>query len=711
MSRCTRPTFAKSLNALRFVLALTSLPLLLSCESTDATADRSIGGFEVVEGALQAKDWNPLNLNAGAMVLYEVQVRSANACDPAVGSAAQKAACTAKLAPKVTYQAEGMTCKDLTNLQKIKLGTLDDMLADTADYRQGITLRYIQEKVGANAVWLMPVFPNNAKWSIPDACDNLGSPYAVRDYYHVQGKLAQTCIKGGKDEDSATPCWGNTTLDTFIAQAHKRGLKVMLDLAFNHFGHNYLMYDTTEFTPIRERIAKGEDLEKLWNFTATYDAGLLKPTLLDTTAKLTTATGKAGSLHQKNLAALKAKCPKLSGDNLVRAYNVWRVALDSERAKFPCTSSYLEFAAPGFYVGADHWNPSVGAGDNFSGDGFNTWKDVKFLYHHEANIAHKHEFYRNREYLFRVMNYWTSRGVDAFRLDHTTDAFSGIDPNEWDYIVSKVNYYAMKRGQATPVYMAEEFHDQPGMNKVVDMMTEGYVTDMCGRNGVTKNAAHVEKVLNGMKRFGDHAFVMTALETHDEKRLLDGTGFDVWTGAGFWGIGAASRSTPMLLMGQEFGEPWQLGFRKSDYLRSRFEGTANYNSQGDVLREYYRKLITGRLAPQNQALLASGQAYLRTKAKNAIDQRLLAMVKWSPDGNVVFVVHNLWNENAAQTYYLPPDLKKRISMQDGLKYKLVDVLSGQQQGACKTGADLGWEFYVSLPSYVRAQWLRLELCS
>ena len=39
--------------------------------------------------------------------------------------------------------------------------------------------------VGANALWLMPVFPVNDEWNLPDACDNLGSPYAVRDYLHV----------------------------------------------------------------------------------------------------------------------------------------------------------------------------------------------------------------------------------------------------------------------------------------------------------------------------------------------------------------------------------------------------------------------------------------------------------------------------------------------------------------------------------------------
>src|SRR5262245_40751374 len=66
---------------------------------------------------------NDLNLAAGSMILYEVQVRSANACHPGVGSPEQRAACTAKVSPKVEYRAEGMTCSD-AELQKIRLGTL-----------------------------------------------------------------------------------------------------------------------------------------------------------------------------------------------------------------------------------------------------------------------------------------------------------------------------------------------------------------------------------------------------------------------------------------------------------------------------------------------------------------------------------------------------------------------------------------------------------
>lgn len=659
-----------------------------------------------LRGRRAQSDYNDLNFAAGTMVLYEVQARVANACHPDVGADWQRQACRNKVAPKVVYRAQGASCASFSDLQQIRLGTLDDLMQGSADYRTGITLRYVSEKVGANTVWLMPPFPNNDTWSLPEGCDNLGSPYAVRDYLHVSGSLASRCIEAGKDEHDATPCWGNAELDALIQQAHGRGLKVMLDLALNHFGHNYLMYDYADFTPVRERIARGENLEGLWDYAGTYEEPLLHPQLLDTLQRLEELR-QASPFHQANLAALEKRCPTLSGDALVRAYNIWRVALDWERQSFPCDPVYLEYGAPGFYLGRDSWDPAQAAGDNFT----NNWVDVKFLFHHENNPSHRHEFVRQREYLFRVLNYWTSRGVDGFRLDHTTDGNSGMAPNEWKYLLSKVDYYAWRRGQARPVYLAEEFGDQMGMNHVVDAMTEGYVGDMTGRGGIIKDAGRVESVLHNMDRFGGHAFVMTALETHDERRLLDGTGFDIWTGAGFFGIGAGTRSTPMLLMGQEFGEPWALSFRRSDFLRGRFVGSANYNPSGDALAAYYRTLITLRLDDRNRALYSPGYAFLRTRDGNAADPRIFAQVKWSHDGNVVFVFHNLWTQDVAQSYYIDPQLADTLLIRDELSYRLWDVISGQQKGPCQRGADLKWNFYVSMDAGTRAQWLRLETCN
>lgn len=638
-----------------------------------------------------------LNFSAGTQVLYEVQVRSANACDPNVGADWQRAQCTAKPGARVVYRGEGTSCPILGEQQRIKLGTFEDMLQDHADYRAGITLRYIKDRVGATTVWLMPVFPNNDTWSLPDACDSLGSPYAVRDYMHAQGSLSRACIAQDRDEHSPTPCWGNASMDKLIADAHARGMKVMLDVAFNHFGHNYNMYDYAEYRPIQKRIAAGENLDKLWDFAATYEQKLVHPVLLDSADQLPAS--------DPDLAALEQRCPDLAGDALVRSFHMWRAALDQERASFPCDGGYLEAEVPGFYLGSNSWDPSARSGDNFT----NQWRDVKFLFHQETNGAHAHEYVRNREYLFRVMNYWVSRGVDGFRLDHTTEYANGLSPNMWRYITRKVDFYAAKRGQPAPLYLAEEFADQLGMAEVVDLMTEGYVGDMTGRNGTEKNTRHVERVLDNMNRFGGKVYVMTALETHDEHRLLEGTGFNMWAGAGFWGIGATTWSTPMLLMGQEFGESLGLSFKRPDYVRARFVGSESYRDQGDALVDYYGKLVASRFA--NRSLFASNKAYLRTRDGNTVDDRIFAEVKWSGDGDVVFAFHNLWEQDVAQSYYIDPGLADALWIRDQRTYKLVDVISGQPMGGCRSGADLKWDLHVAMDRTTRAQWLRLEVCN
>ncbi len=596
----------------RTAILIASIVAIVSCGDSGEQISTS-------DGDLATSEYNDLNLAAGRMVLYEVQPRTANACHPDFGAWWQRLDCAGKVAPAISYRAEGEWCSELGWLEQIRLGTLDDMLEDTADYRAGITVRYIDERVGANTIWLMPVFPNNDRWNLPAACDNLGSPYAVRDYMHVRGTLDRWCIEHGRDEYSTEPCWGNGAMARVIDQAHGRGVKVIMDVALNHFGHNYEMYDYVDYRPVRSRIAGGEDLAALWDFAGDDEAALLYPRLLDTPAALFELAARSDSARS-DLDALRWRCGSLDGDELVRAFNTYRVALDWERAQFPC-EGFLEAAAPGFYLGDNHWDPSTGVGDNFSGD----WRDVKFLFHQEGNWHH-HEFVRQREYMFRILNYWVAQGVDGFRLDHTTDHFGGMGPNEWDYIISKVDYYAWRRGQQQPIFLAEEFHDQMGMNYVVDIMTDGYLGNMTGRGGQTKDSYHVERVLADMGRFAGHTYVMTTLETHDEKRLLEDTGFDIWTGAGFWGIGATSWSTPMLLMGQEFGEPWRLAFRKSDFLRSRFEGSDQYNPAGDALVGFYQAMISARLDHNNRALLAGNFAFLRSRWSGAPDSRLFAQI-------------------------------------------------------------------------------------
>lgn len=165
----------------------------------------------------------------------------------------------------------------------------------------------------------------------------------------------------------------------------------------------------------------------------------------------------------------------------------------------------------------------------------------------------------------------------------------------------------------------------------------------------------------------------------------------------------------MILMGQEFGESWGLGFRRSDYLRSRFVGSQSYQDQGDALVDFYGTMIRGR--QNNRSLVASNKAYLRTREGNAVDGRIFAEVKWSGDGDVVFAFHNLWEQNVSQSYYIDSGLADALWIRDHRTYRLVDVISNQQMGGCRSGADLRWDLHVEMGRETRMQWLRLEVCN
>lgn len=656
----------------------------------------------------------PPNPIAGSRILYEVQVRTANACHPDVGSPAQKLACARKPAPRVQYRAEKEQCGIIDELHRIKLGTLNDLMEETADFRSGITLRYISEKVGANTVWLMPLFPNNDTWDLPDPCDNLGSPYAVRDYLHVSGMLSRSCIAEGRDEHSDLPCWANSDLDELIKKAKSKGLKVILDLAFNHFGHNYHLYDYARYRRLPELMQKGGGA--LEDFERTYDESLVKPELLDSEARLR-ALAQSDPEIKSRLQPLLSKCPALRGDALVRAYHLWNIAFDDERPSLSCQALALEQELPSFYMAQNAWDPAGSVNQILRQD----WKDVKFLFHNSKHPKQR-EYYRVREYLFRVMNYWVSRGVDGFRLDHTTDPQSHLSAEEWRYILAKVEYYAKKRGQERPFTLAEEFHEQQAMARVSDALTEGYVHDILLRDsgGYGRNASHLDWVLRNMSRFGGSTYVMTALETHDERRLLDQTGLNVWSGAALWGVGASTGSMPMMLMGQELGESWGLGFRRSDYIRARFEGSGHDmpSAQADALLAFYRSMAQARLDSRNPALLSSNGSVIPTRFRpgNGPNPDIFAMAKWEGT-NAILAFTLLKSQGAAsEDYYLSPEQAAQLSIRDDLSYRLVDLLSGkpweQSPGAlCRSGRDLKNELKVSLDEGTRVMWLRLELCA
>lgn len=646
---------------------------------------------------------------ATELVIYELQARSANACDPAVGSPEQRRACEAKVAPDVTYRADGPQCApaEIARLERIRLGTLDDLITDTLDPREAISLRYIRERVGANVVWMMPLFPNNDRWNLPTPCDNLGSPYAVRDYMHVRASLSRACIEAGLTEfdparpetANAEPCWGDDAFDAVLADAERRGVQVFLDVAFNHVGHNYLLYDTLGAVPLAERYEAGASSDTLWDFDLTYDEALLYPEVLDSPEELRAFAAEnpdAGA----DLAALRERCPQLDAHALVGAFGAWRLAFQDERRSFSCDERFLEYQLPGFYSSRTTQGAARDVADMQSEYG---WNDVKFLHHTESGLGQR-EAWRVREYFFRVMNHWVSRGVDGFRLDHATDGFSGLSPETWRYIMAKTEYYAALRGQDAPIYLAEEFHDQWGMAPHSDIMTEGYLFGMLNRGGAFDTTS-VRRVLSEAHRFLGDVHVMAALENHDELRLVNDTPLDRTSGRGAWALGASIWSTPMMLVGQEWGESQRLEFRRAHVLPGRFETDPDELAAQDASIAAYRDLIQVRTSDEGAPLRATGRRFVHDDTQSA-----LALLKWNDEGDVWLLLHNLFPAGTSLGWTIPGEVSAGLRLDACEEYRWVDVFSDTTAIGCSTPEDWARGTSTWMSGETPYRWLRLESC-
>ncbi len=91
----------------------------------------------------------------------------------------------------------------------------------------GITARLDQLKdLGVNILWLMPIHPLGQE----KKKGSIGSPYAVRDYYGINPDY-------GTKED----------FKRLITEAHRRGMKVIIDVVANHTSWDNVMMKNSDF--------------------------------------------------------------------------------------------------------------------------------------------------------------------------------------------------------------------------------------------------------------------------------------------------------------------------------------------------------------------------------------------------------------------------------------------------------------------------------
>lgn len=92
---------------------------------------------------------------------------------------------------------------------------------------KGITARLDDlQKLGVTILWLMPIHPIGQE----KKKGSVGSPYAVRDYYAINPDY-------GTKED----------LRALVSEAHRRGLKVIIDIVANHTSWDSVLMKTPDF--------------------------------------------------------------------------------------------------------------------------------------------------------------------------------------------------------------------------------------------------------------------------------------------------------------------------------------------------------------------------------------------------------------------------------------------------------------------------------
>ncbi len=126
----------------------------------------------------------------------------------------------------------------------------------------GITAQLDRLKqLGVTVLWLMPIHPSGQE----KKKGSIGSPYAVRDYYAVNPDY-------GTKED----------FRRLVTEAHRRGLKVIIDIVANHTAWDSVMMKTPEFYT-RDAQGRIQPPEPGWADVAdlNYDNPTLRRYMLD----------------------------------------------------------------------------------------------------------------------------------------------------------------------------------------------------------------------------------------------------------------------------------------------------------------------------------------------------------------------------------------------------------------------------------------------
>ncbi len=497
------------------------------------------------------------------------------------------------------------------------------------------------KKMGFTHVWYTGVIEHatmtdysafGIKTDDPDVVKGrAGSPYAIKDYYDVDPDLAVD-VKNRMAEYEA-----------LINRTHANGLKVIMDFVPNHVARTY----ASDVKPQGVHDF-GQDDDTSKAFDPKNDFYYIP--------------GQAFVVPSEyNTGGSDFKSPLKDG------------RFDENPAK--ATGNDIFSATPSI------------------GDWFETMKLNYGVDYQNNRTQHFDPIPPSWNKMHDILNYWSSKGVDAFRCDMVE-----MVPFEfWGWIIPK-----MKAEHPGLIFIGEAY-DRKLYDKYITVGNFDYLYDKVGLydaiKSLTRNEAgattwDINRVWN-QDTNGIDRHMLRFMENHDEQRIASPYfAGNPWLAVPGMIVTATLSTGPvMVYFGQEVGEPalGSAGFGPDEgrttifdyhgvpehqkWMNSGlFDGGQLSDSQKN-LRNFYSTLLN---AVHNNEALSTGNFWelmLANERQSGFDQHLYIFLRYT-DKQRILVIANFNRSERSMQVKLPADLLQQLNLSG--KKNFTDLLTGNK---------------------------------
>ncbi len=409
---------------------------------------------------------------------------------------------------------------EVNPLTIISTGTLSSQRGTFGDLALGVAggprfnLQYVKD-LGCNMLWFQPIHPNGIDGRQydptlpPNTPFEVGSPYAVKNFFEVMPLMAKAFTPGGAPATNDTPAGRTQALaefQSFAAAADAEGVGVMLDAPFNHTS-----YDV-------ELAALGQ-----------------------------TFFGNLGTTAASEVRNAEARFFARSGAYDMRASSAGNIAIAPDRiAEFVFADTFEVFygryaalvsgSTSGHLSEADWFDFSVG-NENTAGDGhFDIITQKVWRYFAEYTLHWLTQTGYPANPSGATLN--SRVGVDALRADFG----QGLPPQCWEYIINKT-----RTRKWNFVFMAESLDGGAvtyRSGRHFDILNENIVFPL----HAAQNTAQFRQIYEDRRNAYGQALVLLNTSSHDEDHYQD-----PFHALLRHAVNAAIDGVPLIFPGQELG--------------------------------------------------------------------------------------------------------------------------------------------------------------